>query len=214
MTENGKNNGFTHSELMTGYDPQLAHAQHAQRAGEVAADYHREKLLGKRLPTGVKPLKKLNARHQRIIALHLTGKYSGVEIGYMLGCSAFTVHRAINDPLAQRVIKDFHSSVEMDLKALLPLAVDAIRRGLGDDDADIRLRAVDRFERMSGRAAEDERRGVNVNVSFINNVREKFVEELREIGGSTIEGAAERGSSLTATPTHDELPAPTPAGGG
>lgn len=181
-----KEDGFTHSELMTGYDPQRAAVEHALVADEKIADYYQEKLLGKRLPNGVKPLKKLNGRHQRIIALHLTGKFSGVRIGEMLECSAFTVHRTLNDPIAQKIINDFHSSIEMDLKAMLPLAIEAVRDGLEHEDPDVRLRAVGRLESMTGRADEKEREGgINVNISFIQNTREKFFKELSEAAGDS-----------------------------
>lgn len=181
-----RESGFTHSELMTGYDPQQAAIQHAVVADDKAADYYKEKLLGKRLPNGVKPLKKLNGRHQRIIALHLTGKFSGVRIAEMLECSAFTVHRTLNDPIAQKFINDFHSAVEMDLKAMLPLAIEAVRNGLEHDDPDVRLRAVGRLESMTGRADEKEREGgINVNISFIQNTRERFFREIQDAAGSS-----------------------------
>lgn len=177
-------NDFTSSELTTGYDPQQEALKHAARSDDKIADYYKDKLLGKRLPNGVVPLKKLNGRHQRIIALHLTGKFSGVKIAEMLNCSAFTIHRTLNDPMAQQIINDFHSSIEMDLKAMLPLAIDAVRDGLEHDDQDVRLRAVSKLESMLGRGTErDPTDAVNISISFIQNVRERFVAELREASG-------------------------------
>ena len=160
--------------------------EYAQQADEKSANYYKEKLLGQRLPTGILPLKKLNGRHQRIIALHLTGKFSGVRIAGMLGCSAFTVHRTLNDPMAQQIINDFHSSIEMDLKAMLPLAIEAVRDGLEHSDQDVRLRAVSRLESMVGRGnGQAHGTGVNVNISFIQNTRERFFQELREAAGKS-----------------------------
>lgn len=178
--------GFAASELLTGYDPAHAAATHAQMSEHKKMLYRREKMMGVRLPDGSKPLKNLGARHQRIIALYLMGKFSGMEIAEHIGCSAATVYRTINDPKSKQLIDRYHSGVQMDLKALLPLAVDAVREGLTNKDPDVRLRAVDRYNKMT-QVPED---GVaaGVNITFIQETRERFFSNLREVAGETIEG--------------------------
>ena len=174
-------NDFVDSELATGYDPAKAAADYASRDSNARiAEYERDKIIGKRSPSGALRLKKLSARHMTMIALHLTGKFKAKAIADHIGCRAITVYRVLNDPMAQKIINDFHSGVMMDLKALAPLAVDAVRDGLTDKDQDTRLRAVDRFDKMT-REHEEDQATLSVNVNFVNNVRDRFFEELRAI---------------------------------
>ncbi len=174
-------NDFVTSELATGYDPAAAAAKYASRdEASRVVEYERDKLIGKRLPSGALRLKKLSARHMTMIALHLTGKFKAGHIAEHIGCRAITVYRVLNDPLAQKVINDFHSGVMLDLKALAPLAVEAVRDGLTDEDPDVKLRAVDRFDKLTKTDIE-EKAGISVNVNFVNNVRDRFFEEIRAI---------------------------------
>ena len=181
MSNTRKINDFVDSELATGYDPAKAAAEYQAKDEDArTAEYHRDKLIGRRMPNGALRLKKLSARHMTMIALHLTGKFKAGYIAEYIGCRAITVYRVLNDPLAQKVINDFHSGVMLDLKALAPLTVDAIRDGLEDKDLDVRLRAVDRFDKLT-KTNDNEAADINVSVSFVNNVRDRFFGELREI---------------------------------
>ncbi len=123
-------------------------------------------------------LKALTVKHRQIIAMHLQG-ISGVRIGEALHCTAGMVYHTINDPLAKKVIDHYISGVENDLEALFPLAVDAVRSGLNSGNPDVKLRAVDKFTKLSGR---DEKEAVaEMNVSIVIDARERFVAELKAL---------------------------------
>ncbi len=128
-------------------------------------------------------LKALTVKHRQIIALHLQG-ISGTRIGEALNCSAGMVYSTINDPLAKKVIDHFITGVENDLEALLPLAVDAVRTGLECGNPDVKLRAVDKFTKLSGRDEKEEK--VGMNISIMGDARIRFVSELKELAEKPI----------------------------
>ena len=123
-------------------------------------------------------LKSLTVKHRQIIALHLQG-ISGKRIGEALHCTAGMVYHTINDPLAKKVIDHYISGVENDLEALFPLAVDAVRDGLTHSNADTKLRAVDKFTKLSGR--DEKEAETKMNLSIVIDARERFVAELKTL---------------------------------
>ena len=125
-----------------------------------------------------KGLKALTVKHRQIIALHLQG-IAGTRIGEALNCSAGMVYHTINDPLAKKVIDHFISGVENDLEALLPLAVDAVRSGLESASDDTKLKAVDKFTKLSGR--DEKEAATGMNISIMGDARIRFVSELKEL---------------------------------
>ena len=104
-----------------------------------------------------------------------------MRIGEALNCSVGMVYHTINDPLAKKVIDHFITGVENDLEALLPLAVDAVRSGLNSGSDDTKLKAVDKFTKLSGR--DEKEAATEMNVSIIVDARERFVAELKELTG-------------------------------
>lgn len=127
---------------------------------------------------GGKGLRSLSIKHRQIIALHLQG-ISGTKIGETLHCTAGMVYHTINDPLAKKVIDHYISGVENDLEALLPLAVDAVRSGLEHGNPDVKLRAVDKFTKLSGRDEKEEKS--EMNITIMGDARVRFVAELKEL---------------------------------
>lgn len=125
-----------------------------------------------------KGLKALTVKHRQIIALHLQG-IAGTRIGEALNCSVGMVYHTINDPLAKKVIDHFISGVENDLEALLPLAVGAVRDGLNSGNNDTKLKAVDKFTKLSGRDEKEVATGMNI--SIMGDARVRFVTELQEL---------------------------------
>lgn len=129
-------------------------------------------------PPSRKSLRRLSARHKAIITMHLQGK-KGTDIARTMGCTAATVYSIIKDPLSQRVIEHFTNGFDSDLKALFPLVIDAVRDGLESQDKELRLKAVDRFQKLTGRGEQrGERTSVNVNI--IGDVRARLVNEIKQ----------------------------------
>jgi hypothetical protein len=127
---------------------------------------------------GGKGLKALTVKHRQIISLHLQG-IAGTRIGKALNCSVGMVYHTINDPLAKKVIDHFISGVENDLEALLPLAVGAVRDGLNSGSTDTKLRAVDKFAKLSGR--DEKEAAVGMTGAIMVDARIRFVAELQEM---------------------------------
>lgn len=114
-------------------------------------DYQFEKIIGKRGSTGELKLKRLKGIHRTIIGYHLRG-LSNRDISFITGHTEITISRVLRDPLSQAYINTIIDGAEMELEALAPMAVSAIRDGLEADKSDAtRLKAADRFFRATGR---------------------------------------------------------------
>ena len=140
----------------------------------------KKKTLGRIGINGREKLKQLSQRHFKIIAMHLTGDYTGKEIAKELGVGVGTIYSVLNDPLAQEVIKEFRAGQMTELEALYPKAVEAIREGLESGNVGMKLKAVDRYLKMTGIGTEEERNTSSVSIT-INNAREHFVNIFREM---------------------------------
>ena len=92
----------------------------------------------------VKPIKKLKVKHRRMIALYLQG-YNYNEIARALGCNPVTVGAVIRNPTVRGVLERAYSEYDHQLKALVPLGIDAIRDCLLSGEERVRLQAVDRL---------------------------------------------------------------------
>ena len=140
----------------------------------------RKKTLGRIGINGREKLKRLSQRHFKIIAMHLTGDYTGKEIAEELGVGKGTIYSVLNDPLAQEVIKEFRIGQMTELEALYPKAVEAIRTGLESGNVGIKLKAVDRYLKMAGIGTDEEKNIPSVSIT-INNAREHFVKVFKEM---------------------------------
>lgn len=117
--------------------------------------YQYEKIIGKRKADGAMKLKRLKAIHRVMIAHHLRGM-SNRDIAFVTGFDEFAIGRVLRDPLSQAYIQEHLSGTEMELAALQPMAVDAVRRGLNSDDDRTALNAADKFFKATGQYAKGE----------------------------------------------------------
>ena len=120
-----------------------------------------------------KPIKQLKVKHRRMIALYLQG-YTYAEIASALGLkSSATVGVVITNPTTRGLLDEAFREHDDHLRALVPLARDAIRDGLKDPDAKTRLGAVDRLFRAVGKYRDnpDDHMGAEDVVKRIIQVR-------------------------------------------
>lgn len=147
--------------------------------GNAYPRYLVEKHLGIRRENGALKLKRLTARHLKVIALHLEG-HSLETIANNIPCTISTVSRVLNDPLSQRILKTVYEDRKGEIHALGGKAVAAVRAGLDEKQTiGTRLRAVDRFakiksalvgEENSNESAEDVIARMFANTTVLGNV--------------------------------------------
>lgn len=122
--------------------------------------YEREKRQGVRRANGARKLKKLSARHLKIISLHLAGK-SGEQIASLIGCTVVTVSRILNDPLARDLLTKVYEDRQAEIDALAGDAIQAVREGLqGDHPLREKLMAVDKFTKLKDSIGKGEDEGL------------------------------------------------------
>lgn len=168
----------TLSESQTSYNPSMAAIRYQENRASLKNRYLTEKIIGTRMPNGMKKLQKLNNKHKLIIAMHLEGVPLG-EVAQKLDVHYMTVWRVVNDPLAREIIDNFRRGYEEDLKALFPKAIAVVKNGLESSDLKIALGAVDRFGKLAGIGETGESQGPSVAITIINDARTKFVRELK-----------------------------------
>ncbi len=199
-----KKNGLPAIELTRNYSQRDSAAVRLESKQAETAEVYGKDLVSL---NGRKPVKELNERHKNIIALHLAG-VSGVKIAAHLKVSAATVYGTLQDPLAKELITFFRTSLDEDLMALKGLSIDAIRDGLNSSDKELRLKATDRWLKMTRK--DEELGDGRVSGNVIGEIRARFIIELSQ--------AAEKagiidGEARDITPTEDvveagALPAP------
>ena len=112
--------------------------------------YQYEKIIGKRTKTGELKLKRLKPLHRQMLHMHL-GCYSNRDIAFHLNVDEITVSRVLRDPLSQEIINTYASGIDAELKALLPLGVDVLRKAVLSDNAKIALLGADKLLRALGK---------------------------------------------------------------
>ena len=115
--------------------------------------YEQDKAMGNRMPNGAAKLKKLNLNHRRLIALVLQG-YSNNDIALVLTLTVSRVSIIRNAPLVQEVLSRHLDDCDQQLSALLPAAVDAVKRGLDSGNPKDSLRAADLLFKTQGKFKE------------------------------------------------------------
>lgn len=118
------------------------------------AEYQYEKIVGKRTKTGELKLKRLKAVHRAIIGYHIRG-LSNRDIAFVTGMDEITIGRVLRDPLSQQYVKELIDASESEINALLPMATDAIRRGLMSDNEKTALNAADKIYKATGRYSHE-----------------------------------------------------------
>ena len=194
----------TLSEMVGGYSPTLAKAKYMAKAGVLQAQYYADKLIGKRRITGAANLRRLTARHRRIIAMHLEGLTSN-EIAYTLCCTATTISRILHDPLVCGLLSAHNSVIDKELEAMAPMAAQAIRSAMESTDHKIALQAVDRWAKITGRGQPVAVGSITNNLNLkIEGARDKMLESLAAAG--LIEVPTEKKEEAEAPVTIDITP--------
>lgn len=167
------------SSIVGNYNPHRAAVTYAMNRSKIKEHYLFEKAMGHRLPNGAMPLKNITPRHLLIASKFMSG--AGVnQIALAFHCRASTVSRILHDPQIAGLIKIGREAYDEELKNLLPLAVEAVRGALCDPSVKVRLAAVDRFARMTGKGTEPLEGEGDITVNIIS-VRQKFIGQLKEM---------------------------------
>jgi hypothetical protein len=103
----------------------------------------------------VRPLRRLTVEHRRMVALHLQG-YSTNEIAHSLGKHPGTVGAVLRNPTTLALLESVYEDYERELRALFPLGIKALRRGLLSESERIALTASDQLWRVHGRYKHSE----------------------------------------------------------
>lgn len=140
--------------------------------------YEDEKLMGIRNANGSMKLKELGPKHERVIEMFLLGR-SHKEISKETEYSVPHISLIVNDPLARGVIERVSQHWEDELKAMKPLVLNVLRKGLLHDSIKIGLSAVDRYAKMTG--AEEDKGGGQFNFNIIIDARQKFIDGIKAI---------------------------------
>ncbi len=108
------------------------------------------KVLTKKRKLRENGLKHLTPLHKHIITYHSRG-ISHREIAAILQVTEQECSIVIRDPLAQAELKLLYEGYEQELIALLPVAIEAIRSGLLNNDVKLALNAADKLFKATGR---------------------------------------------------------------
>ena len=104
--------------------------------------------MGKRKTDGALKLLELKPEHKQWVSAFINGM-KGVEIAEQYDVPAITVYRVLNDPLAKKLLGEFDDAFKAEFRAMFPLVADAIRDGLECAGIEARLKAVDRWTKVS-----------------------------------------------------------------
>ena len=137
------------SSTRAGYDSEREAARHAMNADLIKDKYHYEKVIGKRRGDGALKLKELKPEHKQYVSCFIQGM-KGVEIAEQFNVAAITVYRVLSDPLSKSLLGEFDEALKDEFRAMFPLVSDAIRAGLESAGIATRLKAVDRWTKVSG----------------------------------------------------------------
>jgi len=154
--------GDTNTPAERGASPDAhipTHISHIQRDRDSASiSYEHEKLIGSRRTNGSLNLKRLKAKHLRVIDLHCLGWRNG-QIADELNMSQTYVSILLTDPLIIEQIQLRITENVAEFSALRGQAVEAVRHSLHKDRTPAtRLKAADMFFKVEGdyaRASEN-----------------------------------------------------------
>ena len=98
---------------------------------------------------------KLSILQRGILELHLAG-LKQAEIANSLGCTKQMVYLTVTSELGKAFTESRLRYVDEDLERLYIKVVDAIEEGLDSENTELKLKSVDRFERLSTRLKKRE----------------------------------------------------------
>ena len=111
-----------------------------------------------------------------ILALHMTGR-SPTYIARAVESTPYRISKVLSSPQNLNIINHWKRAIEVELDGLLPLAIDAVRKGLLSGDRKVNLMAVDRYVKLRG----DEADKTGVTVQIVQDARGSFLENLKGI---------------------------------
>ena len=100
-----------------------------------------------------KPYRRLGVRQQRVLALFMSG-HSKQEISKAMGMSSAAVSLIINNPSSMDLLERASRDNELEIKAMLPLAISAMRTAMRSDEEETALRAAKAYFQVTGRAKD------------------------------------------------------------
>ena len=131
------------------YDPEREASRYQINKHLIKNKYHYHKIMGKRKDDGALKLKELKPEHKQWVSAFINGM-KGVEIAEQYDVAAITVYRVLADPLAKKLLGEFDEAFKSEFRSMFPLVANAIRDGLEAAGLDTRLKAVDRWTKVSG----------------------------------------------------------------
>jgi hypothetical protein len=111
--------------------------------------YQLEKENGLRSKSGAKLLKKLTGKHLTCINYHLAGEKSS-NIAKAMKVTEAWVSTILNDPLSQDVIRSRFHLMDMELRAMMPQAVQVLRDSMAHEDPHVKLSGADKWLKANG----------------------------------------------------------------
>ena len=139
-------------------------------------------------PTVPRPLAFLTTKDKQMLLLYLQG-ISPRDICEQVNASVSRFKRILKSDLGQLVINDYFKFVDQEFSTLYELAVDAIRKGLNDDDMRIRLTAADKFLKAHGKYESRAEAGGTAE-DVVRRMLEIKITEERKVGGTKDAGKA------------------------
>ena len=167
------------SSTRAGYDPEREKARYEMNSELIQGRYHYEKVIGKRKSNGALKLRELKPEHKQYVAAFVNGM-KGVEIAEYFNVAAITVYRVLADPLARSLIGEFDESFRDEFRAIFPLVANAVRDGLESGSIATRLKAVDRWTKVSRFIDGDTGEGESPKTDVIFAARLKFVDMVKK----------------------------------
>ena len=137
------------SSTRANYDPSREASRYQINKQLIKHKYGYEKIIGKRKTDGALKLKELKPEHKQWVSAFINGM-KGVEIAEQYDVAAITVYRVLADPLAKKLLGEFDEAFKNEFRSMFPLVANAIRDGLEAAGLDTRLKAVDRWTKVSG----------------------------------------------------------------
>lgn len=125
------------------------------------------------------PFKRIKMKHRRIIALHVSG-HANADIARMLDVTSTAVAQTLANPKVQPILASIYEQFDKELKALYPLAIDAMRDAMNSDEHGAALKAADLYFKTQGTYERKEEAGHTAE-SIIEVILEKAEGLVRKV---------------------------------
>ena len=139
---------------------------------QAIALYQQDKLLGKRLSNGAKPLKKITLKHRLLIALFVRG-YSNNEVALQLKMTPSWVSTLRHDPKISEIIDRHIAEADEHIAALMPKVAEKLSQILDSSDNQHVLGAIDKVLKTQAKYKEA---GGDQNLVTAEDVARQIIE--------------------------------------